>query len=565
MKNLKYFIRQTKYIFLAAIFFWNQLALATSQGTISKAAPAGLEALKEKLSESSKARKDSPIAHLYQQHRAEFPQDFRREMDYRIKQLGAAGLAKPEVESVGKGKSQVLRMRFKDQRDSVTVQVSANGDMELIGNMKGQSQRRKISKAEVTDPMKLLEILTGEKRTITQVSPSIQLMSAKQLSLLTEEKRKAYIDWLRSTLATAEKAQQELAGAGVQTSGAPFWWFNEAIAAGPSGPCIVAGWVGQYENGSCKYKDAVQSSGGVSCIQCNSAIYSSGCISLDSRGRAPSDATAQCNSQTARDKYFPFNGIKNQAEFDEKMRSLETNLVDLDVGCRQTLNNKKAVKDQPPTCSALMSRVAELRAANCQLLEAQKGSNPNFANLTCVEPLPPEPQPEPPPADEEEPGETPGADGCLKSTSSECKKARRDGDCGPGGTAEAICCQDAKGATIQKYYCSCGPGTTPQYNNSVRPVRCEQETSGGGIDNDRRERRERRERKEPSWWDRNGSTLLAMAAVIGVAGLAFYYIPKMDPWNTPPLPTPGPLAPPPTGGVVTTPNGNPVPIIRGTR
>lgn len=575
-------LRSLRGVFLSTIFLANQLAWAqgpqesaptveskvegkkepVTEVTEGSRSPSSinvdLAAFKQNYREAAKQKRNNPIEAFYNLHREEIPYELRREMDYRLSLLKNR-VPSPEVDSFGSGSNEVVRFRFKEGKNSLTLQISAKGEVEIFGTENGRSFRKKLNAKNYGDPLNLLKDVTGRRRTITRTQPSVQLLGPQHLAKLSEEKRRKYIDNLRETLALAEKVQNERFAHSNKTSAVPFWWFvEEAHAAGPSGLCVVAGWGGQYERGSCKplpeIRNQAYSSDGKS-ITCNPTIYPEMSIALKN-GRAPLDATAQCNLKTEGMKYQALSKtqvgeVRTPEDLQRAKDALKETLDRFDQECGM-VDPKKALKDQPPTCDALRTRIREIRNATCEEVAKDRI---HFGDLSCAQNEQPD-DPGVPPAD-------PPADGANGGFDPDCDKARTDQNCGPGGEAIPIDCT-VRGQPVTKYVCECTGNSQPVYSNTTRPTRCEAPIADDGVDRERgrEDRRERRRKSDGTFLGYHWSNWLAAGGILAAFWFGGKYIMNQKPWATPDPVIPAPPVPPPTGGSSPfVPSG--VPVIQG--
>lgn len=502
-----------------AVFLWTQVAYAA-------AAYDPIVTYKGMVQSAQAKRPKAVLQELFEQNKKDFPYEFRRELEFRMKKFNPA-LPAPELDVVNEGKNKIVRIHFRHGKNNTTVQITNRHDVfaEVIGSWEGKSFRHKISADEIGDPLALLRKMTGKRRTITRAAPSVQLLKARDLALLGETEKKAYIDRVRDIMEAAEKAQNAFRSAGVpaKTVWNPF--FENAFAAGgPEGDCIIAGWGGKYRNGSCAYPDGeTKDSGGASCMQCNPAIYAEACIPFNGK-KVSITATADCNRATEKDKYKPFYGIKNQADFDAKMGDLKGTIDELQTKCAGIKTNEPPkLKDQAPTCAAFEGRLTDLSNATCQLLEKDKTK---FPDLQCVAKEKIDDIPE---EEAEEPQDLP-----------DCGNQPKRVNCGTG-TKQTMQCKLKSGKVDTREYCECAPGEE-RMNNTLYPTSCaaapryeEPRERRRDFDDDREYRRKRPKpvKEESGFLGLGWQNWLAIALVVGVGYYAFTQIPKATPWQTP--------------------------------
>lgn len=552
-------------IFLAGLFFWVQVAGAVSPQKNKKV---GVDYLKESFNEAKKKNSKSFLSEVYEQHRGFFPYELRRELDYRIKKQNPH-LPTPEVEAVNQGKNKIIRVRFKEGKNSITFQMTEPNSYELLGSINGKAIRQKFTKDDFVDPLVFLQKMTGTKRTITRTAASVQLLNSHQLSQLTDVQKKAYVDRLRGTLEAAEKAQNELrklASAGDKTKNALLNVLLEsAIAASPAGTCIVAGWAGQYVDGSCQYPQGVVDEGGQRFMKCNDTIYKSGAKVPFSGNRVSETATKECNDQTKDDKYSPYYGIQNKDDFDKKHAELSQKIDSLQEACGEVVSaNRTKLPDQKPTCGEFGVRLKELEDARCDLLKENKEK---FPGLTCAKNEPPEVPPVLPPEKEEEEAEQPPPlaqdDSCPPGDAKMCKGITKRASC-TGEELRCVSCPASGGKTVRKSYCECTTGT-PQKHNSLYAHACEAPAEEKPLRGSDRsyddEDRPRRKKRDTGFLGLGMQNWLALA-LVGLAGYyAFTQFPSLQS-NKPPDPVwPNPPVPPPQTGPVQTPSGTTIPVI----
>lgn len=514
-------LRALIHLLNTAAFLWAQVAYSAAQYD-----PV---ASYKGLFQSAQAKSPKGVLlELFEQNKKDFPYEFRRELEYRMKKFNPA-LPAPELDVVNEGKNRIVRVRFRQGKNTTTVQITNRHDVfaEVIGSWEGKSFRHKISADELGDPLNLLRKMTGKRRTITRAAPSVQLLKAKELALLGDAEKKAYIDRVREMMELAEKTQNSLKPIGPKTAWHPFFPLAWA-AESPSGDCIIAGWAGSYRNGSCSHPEG-ESKGadGAPCMQCNPAIYADHCIPFNGK-KISSTATAECNRATEKDKYKPFYDIKNQKDFDERMAGLRGTIDDLQTKCAGIKESAEKgtppkLKDQPPTCGAFEGRLTELSKATCQLLEKDKAK---FPELVCAA----KEKAEDPPVEEAEEAQA------LPDCGNQPKRV----NCGTG-TKQTMQCKTKGGKTDTREYCECAPGEERMQNTlyatscAASPKYEEPRDRRRDYDDDRDSRRDRRKpaKEESGFLGLGWQNWLAIALVVGVGYYAFTQVPQATPWQTP--------------------------------
>gem|GEM_PF-5494652 len=557
-------------IFLAGLFFWVQVAGAV---TPQKNKKVGVDYLKETFNEAKKKNSKSFLSEVYEQHRGFFPYELRRELDYRIKKQNP-NLPTPEVEAVNQGKNKIIRVRFKEGKNNITLQMTEPNTYELLGSINGKAIRQKFTKDDFVDPLVFLKKMTGIKRTITRSDPSVEMMNAYHISQLTEDQKKSYVDKLRATLEAAEKVQVELASIAKKNpkKKALYLLFTEvANAASPSGSCIAAGWAGQYENGSCQPPREAFLDGNQA-VSCNPSIYGQGHQIAISGNRISPTATRECNDKTKDDKYVPFYGIKNQEDFNTRQGEVLDTIRGLDEACAEVKSSgeKSKLPDQAPTCTTFEGRLKDLKDATCEPLSKNKEK---FPGLTCAGKEPPEAPPMTPPGTEEEEVEQPEPppepaqdDGCPLGDAKMCKgitQRATQASCG-SGELKCVSCPGTGGKTVRKGYCECAPGTERK-QNSVYAHACEEAVEEAPVRGADRsyddEERPRRKRRDSGFLGLGMQNWLALA-LVGLAGYYAFTQFGNAQANKPPDPVwPRDPVPPPQTGPVLTPSGTTIPVI----
>jgi hypothetical protein len=345
----------------------------------------------------------------------------------------------------------------------------------------GKKQNYNLTREDIEkDFVSWIEMATGITP-VSKTTPSVTLLTPEQYSKLGAQDKRNYVDKVRNLLETAEKAQAHFSTGKQVGFRKGFFDFEHlflsehANAAGPSGECIVAGWLGSYKSGSCQPPPEARTSG--SCTTCNPTIYGEGVCAGPVSGKLAKFATGECNAKTESKKYQVFSGVKGPADISKKLESLSGKLTELRSQCMNVLagvKTKTKLDDQEQTCTDLTTRISELEKVNCEILANHQDKN-NFKELKCVQ-APKETDPsvtiekdeQAVPQTTEKPN-TPlaAADECVGLPTSQGSVL-----CGLGKIAALNCPLNGRTDPEVRYYCDCPPGTEGVLKNSRRAIEC---------------------------------------------------------------------------------------------
>lgn len=498
--------------------------------------PLQTKTVQDFLNTTGLSKKSVTWAEFYKTVERDLPLDVQREMQLFIKQHPKAKIPQPKISKLKQGNEDVVQLEFGTGKDKAFLVITGKSEFATLkGQQGGKKFDRRVRLSDLRNPVRFITELSGTQRPWTEQVPSVQVLNAEQLKKLGAGQRQAYIDKFREMMAAAEKVQNAFGASSSSASLQDYLWkqiVEEAVAAAPSGECVVAGWVGQYRSGSCQPPAQARASG---CAKCNSEIYggSSPCISLEN-GKLPLNATEICNQRTESNKYAVFQGVKTQQDVDNKKQSLAGVLTGLREKCA-TIESGVAqgtkLSEQTATCSNLKTRLSELEAVQCGILEQQRE---NFPELRCRPAEPPAPVPPAPVVAEpavREPVNRPSSGECLNLPTSQNQLR-----CQASQVRQIACNED--GEAVEKFYCQCGANEQPEKQNTNLDVGCApmSRDSSYGEESRRRER----PKKEESWFKPWMGIALA-----GAAGLAlWYYGTKSTLENQYSLITPTPVATP---------------------
>jgi hypothetical protein len=452
------------------------------------------------------------VKEFYRKFGRDFPVDAQREMEIFLKQYPNAKFPESKVAKLTEGSAEIVQITFTSGSDTVVLRINpASQQARVTGTQRGQKYDLKISSFELQNPARLMAAISGVEPW-TERYPTIQVLSPEEVKKLGEQDRKNYIDRLREVLAAAEKAQNAF-NSGKKTSDLrDYLWellSEPAWAGAPSGECIVAGWVGSYQNGTCVPPSQARAGG---CTRCNSDIYGEGseCVGPAS-GKLPLNATEICNQKTESNKYAVFKGVKTAADVDAKKQSLSGVLTGLTEKCGQIesgVSQGTKLGDQADACANLKSRIGELNQVNCDIL-AQDQNKGNFPDLRCR--ATPPPSPEPPPVTDRptRPVNRPGSGECVNLPLN-----RGELKCSAGELREMECEEDGQKQT--KFYCECASGSVGEKKNTVLDVGCSARQTASTTTTPSKSTKSK---KEESWFKPWMGVALAVAAGLGLMWL----------------------------------------------
>ena len=422
---------------------------------------------------------------------SKLPVDLERELRHFSELSPKAKIPVAKVSQIKEGKVDVVQIDFQTKNDHLVVQIRDHGDYAFVtGTQDGKKFEQKIGKFELRNAGALFAALTGGE-SYTKKVPTIQVLTADQVKLLSVKDKQKYVDRFRELMAAAEKAQMEIMKKPTKTSG--FFWdlvANRAYAQQASGSCIVAGWVGEYQDNYCKpprEANKIDARTNQACVLCSPDIYGSGndvpCLGA-MNGHIASNATEICNKETESNRYAVFQGVQNAQQVSDRLRSLSGVLQTLREKCSEVdegLNQGTKLYDQMDTCVKLRERVKDLESTQCAILL----QNPTqFAGLRCnVEPYTPDPRPHN--------GARPVA------SSDECSglpSSQRELSCS-ASQVQTIDCED-EGQALTKYYCECSDDQNGIKSNTVLNTGCEVKRPPVNVGSTT----SKREKKERPWY-----------------------------------------------------------------
>ena len=473
------------------------------------------------------------------------PYELRRELENFSELSPKAQIPQATVTQIHEGKVEVIQLDFQVKNDHVTVQIRDHGDYALIsGTQDGKKFEQRVGKYEMRNAGEFFSALTGGE-SIVKKSPTMQVLSADQIKLLTVKEKQNYINRFRDMMAAMEKAQNQFSK---KADHAEFFWnlvADSAYAQQASGSCIVAGYIGEYRDNYCQPPTGASSlckgpQGSGPCVVCNPEIYGNGEAGVGTdAGHLPSNATEVCNTKTESNKYAIFSGVQTKEQVSARVQSLTGMLQSLNQKCDEVdagVNAGTKLFDQSDTCKNLRARVSDLLGAQCEILR----QNPaQFSNLRCqVDVYQPDPR-------ARNPGRpVASADDCVGLPSSQ-----RELTCG-ASQVQIISCEE-DGQVVKKYYCECADNENGVKPNTNLNTGCEAKKA---VD-DSITKRERKAKKEKPWYSQ--SWVIPAVAIVGILGLtwwgihqqnelnASYYNSITTPVATPVPPPSSPLAPSP--------------------
>lgn len=425
------------------------------------------ESITKYVKESKISSQSVSFKALYRQYRSQLSMDVQREFDLYLKTQPDVNLPKARVTKLQEGKNQVIQIEFVQGKDRATWRFTGKKNevatLTLVHD--GKKVERKLGKYEISHPVRFLASFGNEKPKTAKVR-SVHLLTTEMVKSLPPLQKRKYVDRVRDLLVAAERAQTAFQAKKKKKS-ADFFWSTlapDAYADGPSGDCIVAGWSGTYEGGSCKAPASAITS---SCLRCNTDIYGAEapCVG-PATGKIALNATEQCNSLTEDKKYSVFQGVKSESELADKMSSLAGALTALREKCaaiEQSVASGVALSDQTNACTNLNARLSDLENANCAALEQLKDQ---FPELVCKE--------EPPPKEEE----PPVADQPAPYPSPENPPAQDQGDCvNLPYSQNLLNCASSQVGVMKcsdgdRYFCNCSGNEECEYLNSNKPTGC---------------------------------------------------------------------------------------------
>lgn len=223
------------------------------------------------------------------------------------------------------------------------------------------SKKVVFNEQKAQQPLTFLKSLTGDKPYVADY-PAMVIMPASKILKMKKTNRAHYLQSLRQVVAAAEAVRPSL-----KSVRSPLdLIFGEAAWASYSGPCIVAGWPGEYRDGSCKpiSKQARNNEGNVIC---NPALFGTGPNLV--LKPVPNNATTHCDQLVPVKSFLQSEMSRGEGEnFDMEMKALSDSIEDLQNYCLdQVVSNTNKHSLQSEACNTLIRRVAELRTISCSM------------------------------------------------------------------------------------------------------------------------------------------------------------------------------------------------------